>query len=353
MKVSTKQKIVMTKRQKHVVFRADASPTLGGGHIFRCLAFANGLRDAGWMCTFAVSPETPTTVPALTASGHAIIVPDTPNDSASVAIALNQKADLLVVDHYGLDQSFETPARHWADRILVIDDLADRPHNCDALLDQTLGRKSDDYQELVPEACRLFLGPHYAMLRPEFSELRASSLVRRNGELNRILIAIGGSDPKDITSLALHAIQDANIHCPVDVVLGSISPNLAQVRSLIENMKAQATLHLDTPHMANLMAQADLAIGACGVTSWERCTLGLPTLAVVIADNQRLIAQNLVEMGAILYAGDWTSLTANTLAQHLQQIQMGTQHLKSLSLVCRSVCDGQGIPNLVKTVSAL
>lgn len=323
------------------VFRADASPTIGGGHVMRCLALADGLAAKGWRCQFWVAPGTIETVPALAKSTH----------EATTATVSVQTADLLVVDHYGLDAEFESACRTWAQHILVIDDLADRPHDCDLLLDQTLGRVQADYRPLVPGHCRLLLGPAHALLRPDFARLRPAALARRDGTLARMLVSLGGSDPHDMTSLVLDTLGRMGLEVDVDVVLGSASPNCDVVAERLRG-QPRTTLHVDTPHMAELMVQADLAIGAAGVTSWERCTVGLPTIMVVTADNQRLIAHQLDQAGAAVLAGDWTTVTMDGLVAVLRQLA-DTSQLAAVSKAAARVCDGQGVTRTVATLGSM
>jgi UDP-2,4-diacetamido-2,4,6-trideoxy-beta-L-altropyranose hydrolase len=185
-------------------------------------------------------------------------------------------------------------------RLLVIDDLADRPHDCDLLLDQNLGRRAEEYRELLPPGAQTLIGPHYALLRPEFAALRAESLARReHPHLRHLLITMGGVDKDNATGAVLAALDDCNL--PTDlritVVLGPHAPWLAQVQARAAAMSRPTRVLAGVSNMARLMADADLAIGAAGSTSWERCCLGLPTILLVLAENQRLIAQSLAQAG--------------------------------------------------------
>lgn len=226
---------------------------------------------------------------------------------------------------------------------MVIDDLANRRHDCDLLLDQTLGRVSEDYSSLVPDKAKLLLGPSFALLRPEFGLMRSRSLERRKGILERVLVSLGGSDPKDITSLTLRALKAVGIPCEIDVVLGSGSPNYHAVARVIETMDLPVNLHLDTSCMSELMASADLSIGACGTTSWERCALGLPALVIVTAENQRFIAEKLEDSGAVKVLGDWTEVTEDLLKFELYQLASNPRTLSLMSQVASEICDGRGL----------
>ena len=325
------------------LFRADAAQTLGAGHIYRCLALADGLADKGWSCTFAVGVETETAAPVLFRSRHRV-VPAEP---------LENSVDLLVVDHYGLDHEFESRCRRWAKRILAIDDLADRRHDCDLLLDQTLGRATTDYDDLLPAGCVALLGPRYALLRPTFGEVRSHALSRRDGEMRRILISVGGTDPRNMTSRALRALLGCGFAGNIDVVLGGNSPNRETVAALVAACEGRARLHFDTPHMATLMTEADLAIGACGTSSWERCVLGLPTVGLVTADNQEMISAELEAVGAVMSVGGWNEASEARIGAAVEHLSNSPEDLRRMSEAATAVCDGGGVARVIAAVSCL
>ncbi|MEK9723231.1 MAG: UDP-2,4-diacetamido-2,4,6-trideoxy-beta-L-altropyranose hydrolase, partial [Rhodospirillaceae bacterium] len=274
---------------RRALFRFDAGPRVGGGHAMRCLTLAAALEDAGWSCRFAVSDGTLEAVAPLAARAGDCIAPD--------AVAAAGPVDALIVDHYGWTAVEETPCRKFADAILVLDDLADRPHDADILLDTALGRRAEDYAGLAPDACRYLLGPVYALLTPEFAALREATLARRSagGYLRRALVAFGLTDPDDLTSRALDGLVGRGLE--VTAVLGGGAPHLDAVRAAAEALDPPAELAVNAVDMAARMAAADVAIGAFGTTSWERCALGLPTVGVVAADNQRVNAAALTVAG--------------------------------------------------------
>jgi UDP-2,4-diacetamido-2,4,6-trideoxy-beta-L-altropyranose hydrolase len=290
------------------VFRCDASAALGGGHVSRCLTLAQALRDHGWSCAFAVSAETTAAVPRLRRAADAILTLDVAaaDEPRRMADGFGGEADLLVVDHYARDVAFETACRRWTRRILVIDDLADRRHDADLLLDQTLDRSPSDYAALVPPHCRVLAGSEYALLHPAFAANRPAALSRREGCVapRRILVAFGATDPGNATCLALRAIGASRLALEVDVILGAGAPHLEAVQAELTTMPHPTRLHIDVEAetVAALMT-ADLAIGAGGTTSWERCCLGLPTVVLQTAANQRTIVRALVERRAAVFAG--------------------------------------------------
>lgn len=314
------------------LFRADAAPGLGGGHVMRCLALAAVLVETGWTCRFLVGAKTLATVPALARAGHIV------HEGEESWRAAPDAADLLVVDHYRLDVDYEGGWRGRVSLILAIDDLADRRHDCDLLLDPTAGRAAADYDELVPPGCRLLLGPDYALLRPGFALRRREALVRRGaGPVGRILIAPGATDPTDLATALIDAAETLPM-VAIDVAIGNAAPHLPRLRERAA-ASPRLSLHVDTQDMAGLMVAADLCLGAGGGTSWERCCLGLPTLLAVIADNQRLVARGLVAAGAVetVAAND-----AAALAAALRRLAEDGARRQEMSAAAASLCDGEG-----------
>ena len=229
---------------------------------------------------------------------------------ACAAILAKNHADWLIVDHYALDIRWERVLEPHYRHLMVVDDLADRSHACDLLLDQTLGRDEADYLPLVPNSCRLLCGSRYALLRPEFAALRSYSLQRRTRPaLRELLITMGGVDKDNVTTKVLQALSSCQLpdDCRITVVMGATAPWLNDVRKQAENMAWHTRVLVGVSNMAHLMADSDLAIGAAGATSWERCCLGLPSVVVVIAKNQRSAASALLKADAALvidYARD-------------------------------------------------
>lgn len=327
------------------VFRADASVALGAGHVMRCLSLGDVLSRMGWEVAFACRAGTEETVSLLERSAHVVLALD--GDAAAEARSLAGRwpagCDLLVVDHYGRDAEFEAACRPWARRILAIDDLAGRPHECDILLDQTPGRGPDDYRRFVPRACRLLMGPDYAPVRPEFFAMRRPALLRTGDRrIRRVLVAPGATDPDNVAARVLDGIAASGCAVEVDVVLGAAAPHLAEVRRLAAQGRMPVRLHVDTADMAALMAQADVAIGAAGTSSWERCCLGLPALLIIMADNQRDNARALVDAGAARLLGWSSALRAETVAASLRGLVDEPAVCSRMSEAAARLCDGRG-----------
>lgn len=338
-----------------VVFRADASPEIGGGHVVRCLALAEHLRERGWRCLFAVRPRTLATVPALESAAHRIVeLCGEPHDEArELGSRLGENVHWLVVDHYARDARFERAARTWAQRVLAIDDGPGRAHDCELLLDQTLGRAQRDYRARVSEGCRLLLGPQYALLRAQFAAARSAVLERRREStgIERILVSFGATDRRGLALTALDALRIAGLRVAVDVVLGRSSPHRAAVREAAARAPLEVVVHEDASDMAALMGHADLGIGAAGSTAWERCSLGLPSVIAVDTDNQRDIAEALGRAGAAVVSGRAETLTAKAIAGVLGSLARDGDRLASLSAAAAAVCDGQGSGRLAEIMT--
>lgn len=363
----------------NVVFRADASIAMGAGHVMRCLSLADALSARGasvrFICRahvghfgdeisrrgYAVDllpvdrlPEArraPDTAPPL---AHADwLGSDAVTDAAqTLAVLKGAVVDWLIVDQYALDACWEQQLRQATGAsVLVIDDLADRAHACDVLLDQNLGRHARDYSGLVADACTLLIGPAYALLRLQFAEWRELSLARRaQPQLGRILVAMGGSDPRNATSEVLDALR----HCVlphelrISVVMGAHAPYLREVRACAGELRNAAEVQVDVHDMARLMAASDLAIGAAGTSAWERCCMGLPTLLRVLANNQRAGAQALAKAGAAIVLREGAGF-AGDLRAALAKCQEPSM-LSAMQNACAAMVDGGGAHRVVEAL---
>ncbi len=333
------------------LFRADASPEMGGGHVMRSLALAHSLSGRGWDCAFASVPGTEAVVPALEKSKFPVHeTKGEPEDAAGLARATGG-VDLLVVDHYRLDREFETASRGWAARIVTIDDLANRSHDADFLVDPTLGRGEGDYQGLVPEGCRVFLGPGYAPLRPEFADLGGSR--DPDGDPSgRVFVGFGLLDSADAAGWVLEAFSETDPGFALDVVLGKGAPHLDRVQALVESLPGGGTLHVEPENPAAVMAAADIAIGASGSTSWERCALGLPSVVLVVADNQEGLARALSQEGAAGLLGRVGGVTPESLRQAVSALLEDPERRSAMTRAGRRICDGRGAERIAQALSA-
>ncbi|MCI5190556.1 MAG: UDP-2,4-diacetamido-2,4,6-trideoxy-beta-L-altropyranose hydrolase [Candidatus Electrothrix sp. AS4_5] len=362
-------------RPVKIAFRTDASLQIGTGHVMRCLTLAETLKAKGTQCHFICREHSGNLIEQIKQRGFIVkILPiiaeemvsddststvhseyaswlgaDWETDAAQTKGIVGETVyDWLIVDHYALDQRWEKALRSRYRRLMVIDDLADRSHDCDFLLDQNLGRNKSHYHHLVPENCTVLTGPHYALLRPEFAAFRDYSLQRRtNPELKHLLISMGGVDQINATGRVLEAIKACALpdDLLVTVVMGSNAPWLSQVETLAEQLPQPTKVMVNVHNMAQLMADSDLAIGAAGSTSWERCCLGIPSIIFVLAENQQLIANSLQSAGAIKVLP--VNSGVNYLGKIIEKIVCNFDECAEMSVAAALITDGNGTNKVV------
>ncbi len=359
-----------------IAFRADASLQIGTGHIMRCLTLADALRERGGNCSFVCRPDQGHLLDLIAQHGHkALALPEQQEGAqprnngpehahwlgtdwttdaqytqqALIAHTGAEPVDWLVVDHYALDARWEEALRPQAKRIMVIDDLADRPHTCDLLLDQNLGRSAQDYRGLLKGKTATLVGPKYALLRPEFAALRQQSLARRqnNSQLHRLLITMGGVDKDNATGQVLSALQCCTLPAELrlTVVMGTHAPWLAKVQAKAVEMPWQTQVLVGVSNMAELMAESDLCIGAAGSTSWERCCLGLPTLMLVLAANQ-IEAARAIESTNAAWTLKNSDFSSAKITKFFRKLSDGAV-LTTASVAASCICDGGGSGRIV------
>ena len=294
-----------------IVIRTDASIKMGSGHVMRCLTLAEELKKNGSDITFISRAHEGNLNGMISGKGMKVVELSAPDSHSApvgngcsddyaewLGVTQGQDAretinvlgktipDWLIVDHYGLDESWEKTIKSHVKKIMVIDDLANRHHECEMLLDQNwFDNKESRYRKLLPTGCTLLLGPEYALLRPEFSEARKKNKPR-NGGVKRIFVYFGGSDPHNLTKMTLMVLCELELsHLEVDVVIGQNNLQESELKELC--LKRPFTqLHTQVDNMATIMAKADLAIGAGGGTTWERICLNLESCVIIIAKNQ-------------------------------------------------------------------
>jgi UDP-2,4-diacetamido-2,4,6-trideoxy-beta-L-altropyranose hydrolase len=360
------------------LFRTDASLQIGTGHVMRCLTLADALRAAGVETVFVSRAHPGHMLDTVRARGHGVVTlpdnagqsygdhPDPPahanwlgadwgKDAAATRRVLEDSgASWLVVDHYALDVSWQEKALPAGVSLLVIDDLADRPHRADVLLDQNFGRKATDYAGLASTNCALHIGPAYALLRPEFAHLRPRALSRREA-LSRpetLLVTLGGIDRDNVTCRVLNALAQTPTAqgLRIAVVMGDSAPHLEAVRARAATMPIPTDVVAGVQDMAQRMMMADLCIGAVGSTAWERCAMGLPTLQMVLADNQIGAAQAMAEQGVSL------ALPSPKAPDFVAALAAGLEHLSEVSAyratvrAAAALTDGSGAVRLARTL---
>jgi len=329
-----------------VVFRADASLEIGTGHLVRCMTLADELRRHGATATF-ICREQPGHLIELTRS-RGFETATIAHEDASLSQVARLHPDWVVVDDYGLGDAWETAVRPSTRRILAIDDLADRDHDCDLLLDQNLYDGVEQrYASRLPAHCRQLIGPHYALLRPEFADARAR-LSRATKPVSRLLISFGGIDATNETARLLSGLKDFPA-LALDVVIGPGNPNRAEIQALTSE-RPGTTLHIGTSRMAALMSEADAFVGAGGSTTWERFCLGLPSLVITVAENQVPTAQHLSKRGAIDYIGRQSDLTPDGLRAALSRFLADDAGRARMTELGMKLVDGLGAQRVAQAM---
>jgi UDP-2,4-diacetamido-2,4,6-trideoxy-beta-L-altropyranose hydrolase len=333
-----------------ILFVANAGPQVGGGHVMRCLTLARALGERGATCAFATTADVAVILNAF--------APEIPREEATsldpnalVDTVTGVQFDAVVFDHPGLGRG-EHKALADGRPTLVIDDLTDRPLGADMVLDPSPDRQPLDYTLLVDAETRLLLGPDYAPIRPQFAALRTAALNRRGDPVRKVLVALGLTDLGGVTAKVVDRLRPRLGEATLDVVLGGQAPSLKAL-SRIAIHDPRLTLHVDTPDMAQLMAAADIAIGASGSTFWEACTVGLPSILVVTAEKQRAASVSLAARGAALMVDAGADDFETLMDRALVRLTADGPLRARMAAASAQICDGQGAGRVADAFVAL
>ena len=350
-----------------VLIRADASLQIGTGHVMRCLTLAKALRREGVVCEFLCRPQPgdrigliedqgftakqlpPLPPPAIPLDGYLAWLGTTEEADAQHSLdAIQGIYDLMIVDHYALSAIYEGCLRPACRRIMAIDDLANRKHDCDLLLDQNLlPDMAIRYRGLLPEHCHTLLGPEYALLRDEYCQ----TAVPRS-DTPQLLINFGGNDIYGLTMLALDVIETLDIpKLKVDIVIADTHPQLEAITQRCDHLP-QVQLHRQINHMAKLMQQATLMLGTGGTTHWERCATRLPSLIITVAENQLATTKHLHELGVCIWLGNDEDIDAQGLRQAVEHTINNATARRQMSERCKHVMtDGNGAQKVARVIT--
>jgi UDP-2,4-diacetamido-2,4,6-trideoxy-beta-L-altropyranose hydrolase len=341
----------------NVVFRVDASTQIGSGHVMRCLTLAEQLKKRNANICFICRELDGNLINLIYDYGYIVYTLPQINsekfrdifnwyecnwekDSLETISILNtylQKVDFIIVDHYGLDEKWEIKLKTFVKKIFVIDDLANRRHFCDILLDQNLySNYQERYKGLVPINCKQLLGPNYVLLREEF--LKASNNRIRDGKIRKILVFFGGTDPTNETKKALHALSDIDRSIKINVVVGSSNSKKKEIYEIC-NRFHNFTFYCQVSNMAELMESADLAIGAGGTATWERCFFGLPSVTIIVAKNQYGVTTTLGKYGATINLNLSHEVKPNTIKETVADLINHPSKVKLLSENASKIID--------------
>ncbi|SFL89580.1 UDP-2,4-diacetamido-2,4,6-trideoxy-beta-L-altropyranose hydrolase [Paenibacillus sp. 1_12] len=348
-----------------VLFRLDSSLLIGTGHAVRCLTLAEEFRSRGFSVGFICRDLSGNynkiiqklgyelfTLPNYQMSPISEGLMDTVNEEINfmwTEFGPNFNFKFLVVDHYSLDSQWEKAMSQFTEKIVVIDDLANRNHHCDYLIDQNNYLNGyNRYDGIVSESCTRMLGPQYALLRKEF-RTKKSEVRTKDGSIKRVMICFGGTDPTNETSKVLNNINLFDEDLFFDVIIGENNPNKYNIRLLCANI-SNCRLHIQTTKIADLMIKADLAICSGGTMTWERYCLGLPAVIIAVADNQVEIAKTSAMLNIDVYLGESKDVEGYQVWEAVERLLSQKEVVLSASVKASSLVDGLGVTYVVNNL---
>jgi UDP-2,4-diacetamido-2,4,6-trideoxy-beta-L-altropyranose hydrolase len=364
-----------------IYFRVDASLTIGTGHVMRCLSLAEQLRDEGNEIGFICREHHGNLMNYIQSKGFTLYTIVNPVEKTSllhsdyrpyeewlgvpwqadaeetierlkiVKKLAKKSIDWLILDHYSLDVSYEKALRPHVKKILVIDDLANRKHDCDLLLDHNyFDHMTSRYEGLVDPQCQLIVGPSYALIRKEFQAAQSTNRIR-DGRIRNVLVSFGGVDLTGETMKTLQALWPLGQQgLVINVLLGKMNPHNTAIMDFCRKMpRCSAYEHVE--NMRELMGKADLAIGAAGTTTWERCCLGVPSLVISTAQNQESLTEHLTRIGAIGFLGKSNEVTSWMIHERVKQMMTHPELCLEMSAHASRLVDGLGVQRIIKELS--
>jgi len=356
-----------------IIIRVDASTDIGTGHVIRCLTLATSLKKNQHEVTFICRDLSGNLISHIEQDGFDVITLtqaddasdnndyvshagwlkvgwQTDADESSRSLSNVGDIDWIIIDHYALDKRWESELRHHSRFMMAIDDLADREHDVDILLDQNLYPDMEKrYAHLVTEVCLMLIGPQYTLLREEFTSLLAD--IEPRTQLKNLLVFFGGVDAQNLTMKTIDAIQQLDKNLNVTVIIGNTNPHKQALFDRCSKSENIQCFH-NVTNMAQLMLKADLAIGAGGTTTWERCYLGLPAIVVTLAHNQAAVNRAVAEQGACILAGD-TTVTENEIKTQLSGIIDNPEFIHEISVSALAIMQNHlGVKSVTRTMES-
>ena len=342
---------------KNIIFiRVDSSTKIGYGHFMRCMALADTLQK-NFEINFITRSLEGSLISDIQKKGFGIFrfysnsEKINEKNDAQKTISLIKKhsgsKNILIVDNYQLSKKWETDVKPFVHKLIVIDDLSNRSHNCDLLIDQNLHTKVNGlYKGLIPSNCVKLIGPKFSMIRKEFRMMR-KSVKPRTFPIKKILVSFGGSDIENQTLVALNSIKKMNGKINVDVVVGKAN-KCKKTLKIFCNKNKHFTYHEQIDNIADLMLSSDLSIGSSGSTTWERCCLGLPAIVSISSNDQRDIANSLSRKKCIINLGDVKKLKESSYINVITNLKKND--LRNMSKNSMSLVDGNGTQRILKHI---
>lgn len=341
-----------------LLMRVDSSVEIGTGHAMRCLALAQGWRDAHGRVSVVTAEMLPAVQERFEREGLetiplAVEPGSTADAAATAALARDRDAAWVAVDGYRFGGAYQETIRAGGSRLLVFDDYGHAgEYSADLVINQNASASERLYRHRAPHT-RLLLGPRYVVLQRTFRS-RKPREDPPPAEARNLLVTMGGVDPKNATGRVLRELERAGLRgVRVQVVAGSSHLHRSEVEAAATASPLEVRVERDPPDMAEIMAEADLAIAAAGTTSWELAYLGVPSLLLAVADNQRDVAQSLDRAGAARSLGSYDGLTEDAIARAARELAQAPTVRGEMSRRARALVDGQGVPRVVTEMKAL
>ena len=338
-----------------LILRADASIAMGTGHVMRCLALAQGWQDQAGQCTFVMAESTSGAEERIRKENLEVVtVTESPGSAQDAArmdeLARARQAAWVVLDGYQFDVEYQRRLKAAGVKLLVVDDTGHvGAYAADLVLDQNVHATKDFYVHRGSYT-QLLLGPRYVLLRREFKPWRNWS--REIAPVARkVLVTVGGSDPDNVTLRVIRALRIIVEHnLQTTVVIGGSNPHGQSLEKEAQGGHGAFRLMRGVADMPRLMADADVAISAAGITAWEMCFLGLPAILIDVADNQTPGARELHRQGVAIHAGSLQEVTPESIAALLEPLLISPAQRATMSERGRKLVDGLGAERVVSAM---
>ena len=349
--------------QKNIFIRVDSGSDVGLGHVMRCFALAESINTMNFNVYFISKKIRGNIIKRIENDGYKVfhlnskVLKSSKLDwkmdaleTTKIIQRFKNEKNLLLVDNYELSKMWETSLKSVVDKIIIIDDFSNRSHNCNLFIDQNLHTGKIDRNKKYSKNCKKLLGPKYALLRNEFAENR-KNVKNRSGKINRILISFGGSDEKNQTLISLKAIKKlAGEKINVDVIVGEPNKNKTKIKKICSSIE-NLTYYQQPKNIAKIMKRADLAIGAGGIITWERCCLGLPSIVSIVSKNQEDMVNAVSRKGCLINLGKAERLTSEDYLNAIKNLNPGK--LVHMQKKCMKLVDGKGAERVAKQISLI
>jgi len=340
------------KAGRHLIIRADANTRIGTGHLMRCLALAQAWKNSGGEVAFITACESAGLLQRLSDEGFEAIQLDSPYpdpadwEVTSQVLATHPNA-WMVLDGYHFDSICQIRIKEAGHPLLVIDDMAHLEHYyANIVLNQNSHAEQLNYS--CEPHTELLLGAQYVLLRREF--LQWQDWKREIPKVARkVMVTLGGSDTNNVTLKVIQALQQVDVEgLEAVVVVGSSNSHFEELQTAVSDLKSPIWLERNVTNMPKLMAWADVAISAGGSTCWEMAFMGLPTVLLVLADNQRDIGEGLSEAGVVHNLGWFEQVTDAKIADALLRLLANPDGRSMMSNSGRELVDGLGRERVIE-----